>query len=67
MRQQLRRIPQAYQDVVEQELQELLDSRMIEPSSSERALPIVIVKKKDKSVLIYTGYRKVNSATETDM
>ena len=40
-------LPHAYRDVVKEELQEMERSGVIEPSTSEWASPVVLVKKKD--------------------
>lgn len=44
------RNPYAYREVVKQEIDQMLEQGLIEPSSSERSAPIVLVKKKDGSV-----------------
>ena len=44
------RLPHAYREAVKKELQEMLSSGIIEPSSSEWSAPIVLVKKKDGSI-----------------
>ncbi len=47
------RLPQEYQDQVKQELDEMLEMGIIEHSSSEWSAPIVLGKKKDKSLRLY--------------
>ena len=44
------RIPYAYREEVKQELKEMLNAGIIEESNSEWASPIVLVRKKDKSL-----------------
>ena len=60
------RLPQAYRSDVHQELQEMLAQEIIEPSTSEWAAPIVLVKKKDGSLRLCVDYRRLNSASLTD-
>ena len=49
------RLPQAYQESVQKEIQEILEQDIIEPSSSEWAAPIVLVKK-DGSLRLCVDY-----------
>ena len=60
------RLPQAYRDEVHQELQEMQEEGIIEPSSSEWAAPIVLVKKKDGNLRLCVDYRRLNSVSLTD-
>lgn len=60
------RIPHAYRDAVNQELQEMEESGIIEPSNSEWAAPIVVAKKKDGSIRLCVDYRKLNAMTPID-
>ena len=46
------RIPHAYKEAVAKELKEMKESKIIEPSTSEWASPIVVVKKKDGNIRI---------------
>ena len=50
------RLPHAYRDAVQAELQQMLESDIIEPSSSEWASSIVIVNKKDRSLRLCVDY-----------
>ena len=60
------RLPHAYRETVLKELEEMEKSGVIEPSQSEWAAPIVIVKKKDGSLRICVDYRRLNSVTAMD-
>lgn len=62
------RIPYAYRDLVEKEfeLKEMSESGIIEPSHSDWAAPIVVVKKKDNSIRLCVDYRRLNSVTPAD-
>ena len=60
------RLPQAYRSDVRSELQDMLAHQIIEPSTSEWAAPIVLVKKKDGSLRLCVDYRKLNSVSLTD-
>ena len=55
------RLPYAYTDKVRQELKDMEESGIIEPSASNWAAPIVLVKKKDGTLRICVDYRKQNS------
>ena len=60
------RLPQAYRESVQKEIQEMLEQDIIEPSSSEWAAPIILVKKKDGSLRLCVDYRRLNSVSRTD-
>ena len=60
------RLPQTYRELVQKEIQEMLEQDVIEPSSSEWAAPIVLVKKKDGSLRLCVDYRQLNSVSRTD-
>ena len=51
---------------VRQEIEEMLEAGMIEPSSSEWSSPIVLVKKKDGTLRICVNYRRLNSVSMSD-
>ena len=60
------RLPHAYHEAVKKELQEMLSSGIIEPSSSEWSAPIVLVKKKDGSIRLCVDYRRLNQVSRSD-
>ena len=60
------RLPQAYKGVVQEELKEMLAEGIVEPSASEWAAPIVLVRKKDGSFRFCVDYRKLNSVSRAD-
>ncbi len=60
------RLPQAYKDSVRQEIQEMLEHGIIEPTSSDWALPMVVVRKKDHTIRICVDYRKLNAKSRMD-
>ena len=51
------RLSQAYRSTVQREIDEMLEQDIIEPSSSEWAAPIVLVKKKDGGLHLCVDYR----------
>ena len=63
IRQPVRRVPPHRREEVRNLLDDMLQKKVIEPSSSPWASPIVLVKKKDGSTRFCVDYRKLNVAT----
>ena len=61
-----RRLPNALKPVVEEQVQEMLQNDVIEPSKSPWASPIVLVKKKDGTWRFCIDFRKLNEVTVKD-
>ena len=66
IRQRTRRLPVALKEVVHQEVQGMLSSGMIRPSSSLSNSPLVLVKKKDGTWHFCIDFGKVNAMTHRD-
>ena len=66
VRQQPYCLPHVYKEAVEKEIELMLKQGIIEPASSERALPIVIIKKKDDTIRLCVDYRRLNAMTQVD-
>ena len=60
------RIPHMFRETVEEEIETMLEEGVIEPSNSEWASPMVIIKKKDDTLRLCVDYRKLNAITELD-
>ena len=60
VRQALRKTPMAYNQIIDQHIQSMLQQGLIEPSKGEWASNIVLVQKKDKSFRFCLDYRAVN-------
>ena len=60
------RVSHAYREMVELELKEMLDSGVIEPSSSQWSVLMVLVKKKDGTLRLCIDYRRLNSVSQID-
>ena len=60
------RLPHAYRDAVRKELEEMQEQGIVEPSMSEWASPVVLVKKKDGTLRFCVDYRRLNSVSESD-
>lgn len=56
----------AYIDEVLEELREMQENGIIEPSTSEWSSPIVLVKQKDGMLRMCVDYRRLNSVSQAD-
>ena len=66
MRQRPRRLPYTYRKETEDQIRDMLDQGVIQPSVSPWASPIVLVGKKDGKYRFCVDCRKLNSATKRD-
>ena len=60
------RLPHAYRELVDKELQEMEEGGIIETSNSEWASPIVLIKKKDGTMRFCIDYRRLNAVTQVE-
>ncbi|KAL5516825.1 hypothetical protein EMCRGX_G002246 [Ephydatia muelleri] len=60
------RLPHAYRELVDKELQEMEKGGIIETSNSEWASPIVLIKKKDGTMRFCIDYRRLNAVTQVE-
>ena len=61
-----RRLPHVLKQVVDTQVQQMLETDVIEPSNSPWASPIVLVKKRDGSWRFCIDFRKLNDVTRKD-
>lgn len=61
-----RRLPFVERDIVDKQVNEWLDEKIIEPCSSEYASQVIVVRKKDGSPRICIDYRKLNRVLVKD-
>ncbi|CAI2734793.1 unnamed protein product [Schistosoma spindalis] len=66
LRQPPRKVPVHYQPQLDAMIKDMLDKKIIVPSSSPWASPIVLVKKKDSSLRLCVDYRRLNAITKRD-
>jgi hypothetical protein len=66
IRQNVRRVPPAKREEVEKLLDEMCKKKVVQPSTSPWASPVVLVRKKDGSTRFRVDYRKVNNVTRKD-
>ena len=62
-----RRLPFHKRDVVQKEVESMMASDVIEPSSSPWSAPVALIKKKDGDERFCIDYRKLNSITKKDV
>ncbi|CAF4172207.1 unnamed protein product, partial [Rotaria magnacalcarata] len=62
-----RRISSINRQIINDEVKKMSNNRIIIPSTSPWASPVVIVKKHDGSPRFYIAYRKLNSLTQKDI
>jgi hypothetical protein len=60
------RVSPAQRDVIDQQVQEMLESGVIRPSNSPYSSPVLLVKKADGSDRFCVDFRKLNSITKKD-
>ncbi|KAH8876832.1 Retrovirus-related Pol polyprotein from transposon opus [Schistosoma japonicum] len=60
------RVPIHYRPELDKMIMEMLKQKVIKPSTSPWASPIVIVKKKDNSLRLWVDYRRLNAITKRD-
>ena len=63
---QPRRVPQAWQAKIREEIHTIFEAEVIEPSTSPWTSPIVPVHKKDGSLHLCIDYRQLNAVTQDD-
>ena len=61
------RVPQAFQAMVRQELKEMLNQGIIEPSVSKWAAPTVPIVKKDGTLRLCVDYQRLNAISQTNV
>ena len=66
IKQPMRRIPFHLRPEADNEVNKMLQSGVIEPSSSPWAAPVVLVRKKDGTIRYCIDYRKLNDVTKKD-
>ena len=66
IRQALRRHPRAHLDEIDQQVNGLLESGLVEPAASPWASNVVLVKKKDDTFRLCVDYWRLNSVTYKD-
>ena len=59
-------LPHAYRDTIDQELQDVEEAGITEPSSSAWASPLLLVEKKDGTIRLCVDYRKLSSVSRRD-
>ena len=57
-------LPRSYCQIVKDELNEMLATSIIEPSTSDMSAQIVLVEKHDGSLLLFVDYRRLNQVSQ---
>ena len=58
---------QNQREILQKQVNEMLQDDVIEPSCSPRSLPVVLIKKKDRTFRFCDDYRKLNNVTVKDV
>ncbi|XP_041421806.1 uncharacterized protein LOC121394536 [Xenopus laevis] len=66
IRQQPYRMPEKYKQIIKQEVMQMLEFGVIEPSVSNWCSPVVLVPKKDSSIRFCVDFRKINLISKFD-
>jgi len=53
-------------DMIRDEINRMLEAKVVRPSTSEQAIPVVVVPKKDGSPRFCVDYRRLNAVTKKD-
>ena len=59
-------MPSTEQTFIKEEIQRMLDNKLIQPSSSPWTSSVVLVQKKNSKLCFCVDYRKLNAITKKD-